>query len=312
MALFPGQGSQYPGMGRSLFANSQTAMRLFEEADDVLGFSLSKLMFEGPKEELKKTAIAQPAILLHSVACFQVAQESLHADIKMAIGHSLGEYSALVAASVIDFSQAIKAVWHRGRYMQEAVPQGQGAMAAVLGLDLAAIEEICHGLSQKSAQHYVCAANMNGPLQTVISGTLQGVQEASDACLRKGAKRVIPLEVSAPFHCALMKPVQQSMAPVLEQIDFRDAHFPIITNVSAQPVSNGSALRKLLIEQIISPVRFTESIQYMKEHLFPILTIEFGPQRTLSGLASRMVKEMSCYSVDEFADIQLVLERMNQ
>ncbi len=301
--LFPGQGSQYVGMGASFFA-SRAGARLVEEAESALGFSLTKIMLSGSQEELTSTAIAQPAILLHSIAAFMALKERHSLEIGCAIGHSLGEYSALVAAGVIKFSDAIKAVHIRGRLMQEAVPAGQGAMAAVLGMDAHKICEVIADCNSPSRSDYVAAANFNGPLQTVIAGTKEGIEKASVKLKLAGAKRIIELAVSAPFHCALMKPVEQRMTSILDAIQFSDASFPIISNVSAEPETKASRIKALLIEQITKPVRFTECVEKVRtQHLGSDGFIELGPKNALSGLVKKINDAMSIRAIDKMEDL---------
>lgn len=297
--LFPGQGSQYVGMGASIFSTAIGA-RLLSEAEESLGFGLKKIMLVGPDEELMSTAVAQPAILLHSVACYRLLQDRYAIDINYALGHSLGEYSALVAAGVLQFSDAIKAVHVRGRLMQEAVPKGQGAMAAVLGMDAHKICEIIEESGHSQAD-YVAAANFNGPLQTVIAGTKSGVAKASVKLKSAGAKRIIELLVSAPFHCALMKPVQQRMAVVLDGIAFNNPNFPIISNVSAQAETHADKIKTLLIEQIIKPVRFTECIETILSSGSTSL-VEVGPKNTLAGLVKKM-SDVRVQSIDNLENL---------
>lgn len=301
--LFPGQGSQYVGMGASFFS-APTAACLVEEAENALAFSLTSIMLNGSQEELKSTAIAQPAILLHSIAAYSVLRERQALTIGCAIGHSLGEYSALVAAGVLKFADAIKAVHVRGRLMQEAVPEGQGAMAAVLGMDAQKICELMGELGDENIDDYAAVANFNGPLQTVIAGTKEGIRKASEKLKSAGAKRIIELPVSAPFHCALMKPVQQRMKAVLDGIHFSDAQFPVISNVSAAPEIKGSRIKSLLIEQIANPVRFTECVNTVKERaLGSDAFIEIGPKNTLSGIVKKIDSESLIYNVDSIEDL---------
>lgn len=283
--LFPGQGSQYIGMGASVFS-TEIGARLLQEAEESLSLGLKKLMLVGSDEELTSTAIAQPAILLHSVACFRLLQDRYNIEINCALGHSLGEYSALVAAGVLQFCDAIKAVHVRGRLMQDAVPKGQGTMAAVLGIDALKICQILKESGQNQAD-YVAAANFNGPSQTVIAGTKSGVAKASLKLKSAGAKRIIELPVSAPFHCALMKPVEQRMAVVLDAISFNNPNFPIVSNVSAQAETRADRIKALLIEQITKPVRFTECIETVLS-LGAKNLVEIGPKNTLAGLVRKM------------------------
>lgn len=302
--LFPGQGSQYVGMGKGLFATSQGA-QLFSEAEDILSLPLKRLMFEGPSDELTKTAIAQPAILLHSIAAYHYVKNQIDFDISCGLGHSLGEYSALVIAGVLSFSDALRAVHIRGKFMQEAVPVGQGAMAAVLGMDATQIEEALAEFSDVSGKDYVSCANFNGPLQTVIAGTNAGIDKASQKLKSLGAKRVVLLPVSAPFHCALMKPVQQKMAEVLLAIDFNDAKFPIVSNVSAQAETSGHRIRELLLMQIACPVKFTDCVTHIKQHgLSKNGFLELGPKNALSGIVSKIDKDVLTVHIDVPEDIE--------
>lgn len=301
--LFPGQGSQYVGMGESFLTTAYKKM--FEEADDALGFSLTKLMFKGPLDELTATAIAQPAILLHSIAAFSLFVERRSPTITCALGHSLGEYSALVAARVLSLTDALRAVHTRGTLMQEAVPKGEGAMAAVLGMDAATITNALVEFADEKNADYVSCANFNGPGQTVIAGTVAGIKKASEKLKSLGARRIIELPVSAPFHCALMKPVQEKMATVLSAISFSDAHFPVISNVSAQPETNGERIKSLLIEQIASPVRFTDctrtiTTQQLRGHGY----VELGPKNTLCGIVKKIDEECLTSNVDTADDVE--------
>ncbi len=298
--LFPGQGSQYVGMGKDLFIENRT---LFEEAEDVLSFPLTRVMFEGPQVDLTATAIAQPAILLHSMAAFIYAKTHVDFQVVCALGHSLGEYSALVAAGVLSFSDAIKAVHIRGTFMQEAVPKGHGAMAAVIGMAAKDIILALNEFSDAERDDYAACANFNGPEQTVIAGTATGIAKATEKLKSLGARRVIPLSVSAPFHCALMKPVQQKMAEVLSSITFNDAEFPIISNVSAQKETSGDEIRRLLLLQISSPVRFTECVSYVKEQaFFGDGFLELGPKNALSGIVRKIAPDSLTLNVDRLED----------
>lgn len=302
--LFPGQGSQHVGMGRSFLAEPQFA-QLFEEADDTLSLPLKKLMLEGPIDELTKTAIAQPAILLHSVMALYALNNKLDARFTCALGHSLGEYSALVATGVISLRDALKAVHIRGKLMQEAVPVGFGAMSAVLGMDAHDIVQALAEFSDEKKPEYASCANFNGPLQTVIAGTKSGVARASEKLKSLGAKRIIDLPVSAPFHCALMRPVQEKMAEVLSAIQFYDAKFPIISNVSAQAETNGHSIRELLLLQIASPVRFTDCVTHvMKSNLKGDVYLELGPKNTLSSIVKKIDGDSIVNNVDGMTDLE--------
>ena len=276
-------------MGKALCDASDAARAVFEEADSVLGFALSRLCFEGPEEDLKQTANTQPAILTHSVAALadlRARSPERVQDASFAAGHSLGEYSAHVAAGVLTFSDALRLVRERGTFMQEAVPAGVGAMAAIVGLPPPEVDAAC-----REAAHgdVVAPANYNSPEQTVIAGHAAAVVRASQACLARGAKRAIPLPVSAPFHCALMSPARERMRPLLERAGFGQAHIPVVTNVDARAESSGDALRDALIRQIDSPVRWVESVQRLA-HEGVERALEIGPGNVLAGLVKRIDK----------------------
>lgn len=287
--LFPGQGSQSVGMGKTLVEASPAALAVFEEADAVLGFPLTRLCFEGPETELQQTANTQPAILTHSVAAFRDLEtrfpERLEAA-AFAAGHSLGEYSANVAAGALTFADAVRLVRSRGERMQEAVPSGVGAMAAILGLAPEAVEAACRDAAQGEI---VAPANFNSPEQTVIAGHTAAVARASALCTERGAKRAVTLPVSAPFHCALMAPARERMTPLLEAAVFREARWPIVTNVDASPATEGSALRRALVRQIDSTVRWVESVRRLAADGVT-RGLEIGPGTVLSGLVRRIDK----------------------
>jgi [acyl-carrier-protein] S-malonyltransferase len=285
--LFPGQGSQFVGMGKELYESSAPARAVFDEADVVLGFALSKLCFEGPEEELKRTANTQPAILTHSVAAWRDLEARFPEKIEwaaFAAGHSLGEYSADVAAGALPFAEAVSLVRSRGGFMQEAVPQGVGAMAAILGLPAPDVEAACR---EAAANEVVAPANFNSPEQTVIAGHAAAVERAGAACLARGAKKVIPLLVSAPFHCGLMKPARVKLKPLLERAGFTGAVLTIVTNVDARPEMEGARLRDALIRQVDSPVRWVESVQRLAAEGVN-RAIEVGPGSVLAGLVKRI------------------------
>ena len=278
-------------MGKALVESSEPARTVFEEADRVLGFSLSRLCFEGPEEELRLTANTQPAILTHSIAALADlrarAPEKLEGAVFTA-GHSLGEYSANVAAGSLAFADAVTLVRARGAFMQEAVPAGVGAMAAIVGLAPEAVDAAC----RESARGQVVApANYNSPEQTVIAGHAEAVARASEACLAKGAKRAIPLTVSAPFHCALMSPARERMRPLLEATVFTDAAIPVVTNVDAGPESSGGKLRDALVRQIDSPVRWVETVRRLAADGVD-RALEIGPGNVLAGLVRRIEKSI--------------------
>lgn len=285
--LFPGQGAQAVGMGKTLLERSAAARQTYAEADDALGFALSNVILEGPADELKRTATTQPAIVTTSIAAWRALEEAgAFASLtpSFAAGHSLGEYAALVAAGSLSFADAVRAVRARGTFMQEAVPEGVGAMAAVLGLDADSIRAVVAEVSTPEA--YVACANFNGPEQTVIAGTVAGVDAAAAALKAKGAKRVMPLPVSAPFHCALMKPVQPRLDDVLGGLSISAPRFPIVTNVEAAPNSDGGRVRALLVEQVTAPVRFTEITTTLFAQGVTTF-VEVGPGKALIGMVKR-------------------------
>ncbi|HTO76655.1 MAG TPA: ACP S-malonyltransferase [Thermoanaerobaculia bacterium] len=289
--LFPGQGSQSVGMGKALVAASPAARAVFEQADAVLGFPLTRLCFEGPEAELQLTANTQPAILTHSVAAFRDLEARFPERLEgaaFAAGHSLGEYSANVAAGALTFADAVRLVRSRGEQMQEAVPAGVGAMAAILGLAPEAVEAACRDAAQGEV---VAPANFNSPEQTVIAGHAAAVARASALCTERGARRAVPLPVSAPFHCALMAPAREQMTPLLEAATFRDARWPIVTNVDAAPATEGAALRRALVRQIDSTVRWVDSVRRLAADGVT-RGLEIGPGTVLSGLVRRIDKAL--------------------
>ena len=305
--LFPGQASQYPGMGKDLAANFAESRAVFEEADAALGFSISQLCFEGSEDALKRTENTQPAILTVSVAaCRALAARGIKPD--FAAGHSLGEYSALVAAGALEFSAAVKLVRQRGRYMQETVPAGEGAMAAILGLSPADVAEVC----KKAADgEVVSPANLNSPEQTVIAGSAAGVKRAVEIASQSGAKRAVILAVSAPFHCTLLTPAQQRLEPDLRAVTFSTPNFPIITNVDAEAITSGDEARESLIRQVTMPVRWLESVREMIEQGVNIF-VEVGPGKVLSGLLRQIDRSVRCFNVEDAASLQATLDKITQ
>ena len=293
--VFPGQGSQSVGMGQDLAARFPEAKATFEEADAALDFRLSKLCFEGPEDELRRTENTQPAILAVSVAAYRVLAARVPLQPALAAGHSLGEYSALVAAGALSFGDALRVVRARGGFMQAAVPERVGAMAAVLGLPADLVTEACvdaaHG-------EIVAPANMNAADQTVLSGIAAAVERAGAACKARGAKRVLPLPVSAPFHCALMEPARKRMAAVLDHIVLNAPAYPVVSNVLALPVQDPARIKALLLEQIVAPVRWYESVLHM--HQVGVRTfVELGPGKVLSGLLRRSTQDCRLLHVED-------------
>lgn len=293
--LFPGQGSQFVGMGKSLCESSRAARETFAEADAALGFALSRLCFEGPEEELTLTANTQPAILTHSVAAWRDLAERFPGRLDgaaFAAGHSLGEYSADVAGGSLGFAEAVLLVRERGRFMQDAVPAGVGAMAAIMGLAPDEVEAACREAAQGEA---VQAVNFNSPEQTVIAGHAAAVARASAACRARGARRAIPLPVSAPFHSSLMAPAREKMKPLLLAAAFADPKLPVVTNVDAAAELSGARLRDALVRQIDSPVRWVASVQLLAREGVD-RGLEIGPGGVLAGLVRRIDRSMNVES----------------
>jgi [acyl-carrier-protein] S-malonyltransferase len=302
--LFPGQGSQAVGMGRDLSEKFPVAKKTFEEADDALGFSLSKLCFEGPEEQLKLTEFTQPAIFTVSIAAQRVLAEK-GVTPSLVAGHSLGEYSADVAAGVLSFTDAVKTVRNRGRYMQEAVPAGEGAMAAILGLAPEAVIEVCTRAAAESGG-VVSAANLNSPEQTVISGAAAAVGKAATLLKEAGAKKVVMLAVSAPFHCALMMPAQNRLFEDLKDTSFSAPNVPIVTNVDAAVVTDAEQLRDALIRQVTGAVRWVESMRLLIDQK-PTHFIEVGPGKVLSGLMRQIDRSQTVLHVNDEASLEKTL-----
>jgi [acyl-carrier-protein] S-malonyltransferase len=308
--LFPGQGSQAAGMGKDLYDNFPVAKETFAEADAALGYPLSQLCFEGPEEKLKLTEITQPAILTVSVAAYRVLREKGAPSPAFVAGHSLGEYSAHVASGTLSFADAVKTVRNRGKYMQEAVPVGAGAMAAILGMSIDALEEVCREADGDNPKA-VAPANINSPSQIVISGEAAAVQRAADLAKSKGAKRAIMLPVSAPFHCALMQPAQDRLAQDLRQLQFNDAQFPVIKNIDAEPTTSGEQAREAMIRQVTGAVQWVKTVQRLFAEGVTHFA-EVGPGKVLCGLTGQVGKEAKrevlCSNVEDSVSLDKTLE----
>ncbi|GIO06305.1 malonyl CoA-acyl carrier protein transacylase [Brevibacillus reuszeri] len=305
--VFPGQGSQFVGMGQALSEQSPAARQIFEEADAALGFSLSQLCFEGPEDELKLTANTQPAILTASIAVLAALKEK-QPDFSPAFvaGHSLGEYSALVAAGALSFADAVKTVRSRGQFMEEAVPAGQGAMAAVLNMDRAALHAVCEEVT--ASGHPVQLANLNSPGQIVISGSAEGVKLAGEQAKAAGAKRVLPLNVSGPFHSSLMQPAADKLQAVLADVSVQDAAVQVIANVTARPVTEAATIVNSLIQQVSAPVLWEDSVQWMVEQGVTTF-VEIGPGKVLAGLIKKIAPaDTTIISVQDMDSLNELLD----
>ena len=304
--VFPGQGSQYVGMGKALSGDFAAAKKIFAEADDALGFPLSQLCFAGPEEVLKLTENTQPAILASSVAAFRVLQAEAPLRPTLVAGHSLGEYSALVAAGAIEFRDAVKIVRERGRLMQQAVPAGQGAMAVVLGLDSDATSSLC---AEASGDEIVAPANFNGGGQIVIAGSKRAVERAMVLAKERGAKRVLGLPVSAPFHCPLMRPAAEGLEALLRDVPVQAIKIGVVTNVEAEVNWSLERVKSLLVEQAIRPVRWEQSVRKLDE-LGVRQVIEVGPGKVLKNLIKRIAPTMTVENFDMPEDLSKVLAVM--
>lgn len=304
--IFPGQGSQAVGMGKDLFDNFAVAREIFIEADDALGFKLSEMCFSGDEVDLQLTANTQPAILTVSVAAYRAAiSEGLPKPVAVA-GHSLGEYSALVAAGVLDFSDAVRTVRKRGTYMQEAVPVGTGAMAAILGLDVETVEAGC----EEAAHGEICSpANINSASQIVIAGNAGAVDRACEILKEKGAKRAIKLNVSAPFHCALMKPAEDRLAKDLAELTYNEFEFPILHNVDAQSSSDTGRVAEKLTAQVSSPVHWLETVKNLSSGGIEKF-IEIGPGKVLTGLVRQINRESVYANIENTESLRNTLETL--
>ncbi len=301
--LFPGQGSQAIGMGKDLAERYQLARQTFEEADEALGVKLSQLCFEGPEDQLRLTQNTQPAILTASVAAWRVFRDKGVTPALLA-GHSLGEYSAHVAAGAISFGDAVRVVHNRGKYMQEAVPVGTGSMAAILGMRLDAVAAVCGD----AAQGEVCEpANINSPEQIVISGHTAAVERAAKLADERGAQRAKVLPVSAPFHCSLMKPAQERLAIDLNNMQFVAPKLPVVCNVHARPVEDAESARLALVHQVTGSVKWSESMQWLIDHGVQTF-VEVGPGKVLCGLIRQIDRSKKCLNVEDEASLKKTLE----
>lgn len=301
--VFPGQGAQKVGMGKDFYETNPTAKRLFEEADDALGYSIKEMCFNGPEEELRLTANTQPAILTMSVIAGKLLkEEGITPDI--VAGHSLGEYSALVLAGSIDFADAVRLVHKRGTYMQEAVPVGEGAMAAILGLDDPVLVEMCEKASEKGA---VQAVNFNCPGQTVIAGTVAGVEAAVALATEAGARKAVILPVSAPFHSTLMKPAAEKLAAELDSVSIRDASVPVVSNYTGRLEQSAADIKENLILQADHPVLWIDCVETMKSFGADVY-VEAGPGKTLGGFNKRIDKALENLNVEDRESLQKTLD----
>ncbi|HEY3315871.1 MAG TPA: ACP S-malonyltransferase [Bacillota bacterium] len=301
--IFPGQGAQYVGMGKELCERYPSARAVFEEVNDSLGMDLAKVCFEGPEEALKQTVNTQPAILAVSAACLAVLVEQ-GVTPEAAAGLSLGEYGALVAADSLDLGDAVRLVQRRGRYMQEAVPEGRGTMAAILGLGRAEVEQACR---EASATGVVEPANYNCPGQVVIAGETAAVDRAVAMAKELGATRVVRLAVSAPFHCRLLRPAGERLAEDLEQVELKEAVIPVVANVSADYVRQPEDIKRCLIDQVSRPVRWEESVRRMVDDGVNLF-VEVGPGKTLSGFLKRIVPEARTLNVEDGSSLEKLLD----
>lgn len=304
--IFPGQGSQNPGMGKDLADKFPAARQVFEEADEALGFTLSDLCFNGPAEQLQLTENTQPAILTTSVAALRVMESEGFPRPDFVAGHSLGEYSALVAGGALSLTDAVRTVRKRGEYMQEAVPVGTGAMAAILGADVETVAAAC----AEAAQGEVCSpANINSPNQIVIAGAAAAIDRAIEIVKARGAKRAVKLNVSAPFHCAMMMPAQDRLALDLNELEFKDLVPPVVTNVDARPINKGAEARDALVRQVSQPVRWLESVEFLATQGVQTF-IEIGPGKVLSGLVRQINRELRCLNVEDESSLRAAREAL--
>ena len=302
--LFPGQGSQTVGMGKEFYKAFSEAKKLFDDAGEILGFDIADLCFNGPDEKLMLTENAQPALLIHSIIALNMLRKN-GINATLAAGHSLGEYSANVAAGSIQFLDAVRLVHLRGRFMQEAVSVGVGSMAAVIGISLDNVRLLCDRVSKEG--FLVQPANINSHEQIVVAGHLKAVEEVSRLAKEEGAKKSVMLPVSAPFHCPLMKPAEIKLKKELEKIKFVDHQYPVVSNIQARPLTTGSSACEALIRQVCSPVRWAETMQYLIDQEIDV-AIELGTGRVLSGLMRRFNKKVKCFQVGDPNSLRTTVE----
>lgn len=302
--VFPGQGSQTVGMGKDFYDKYDIVRDIFKSADEALGFSITDMCFNGPEEELKKTYNTQPAILTMSVACYEVLkQRGITPDI--VAGHSLGEYSALVAAGALSFTDAVQLVRKRGQFMQEAVPLGEGSMAAIMGLDRDKVVEICRQVEAETG--VVQAVNFNCPGQIVIAGKTQAVEKANELLKAAGAKRAISLPVSAPFHSSLMQPAAVRLGAELDKVSVKDATIPVVVNVNGQIVTHGETIKELLVKQAASPVLWEDCVAQIV-NFGANAFVEVGPGKVLTGFTKKIVKDVETLNIEDEASLEKVLD----
>jgi [acyl-carrier-protein] S-malonyltransferase len=303
--IFPGQGAQYIGMGKELADNFKVARETFQEADEALKFSISSLCFNGPEEELKLTPNTQPAILTASIAALRVLSSETGINPVLLAGHSLGEYSSLITAQALNFSDAVQIVRLRGKFMQEAVPAGEGTMAAILGLEADEVQDICR---QSAQEEVVSPANFNSSWQIVISGHTEAVSRAVENALERGAKKAVMLAVSAPFHCSLMKPAAEKLKEALQDVPVCDINIPVISNADARPYPSKEEIKNLLVKQVNHPVRWEESMGEMVAKGVKTV-IEIGPGKVLTGLMRRITKEVKTLNLEDLKGLKEISQQ---
>jgi [acyl-carrier-protein] S-malonyltransferase len=305
--IFPGQGSQKVGMGQDIYEKSEKAKQIFNEADEALGYALSELCFQGPEDALRLTANTQPAILTTSIALYRALQEKHPLTPDFVAGHSLGEYSALVAAEALCFRDAVTTVHKRGTYMEEAVPAGLGAMSAIMNLKRDTLDEVCRSVSKEG--HVVEPANYNSPGQIVISGHAEAVKEAGEKAAEAGARRVIPLSVSGPFHSSLMKPAGERLQAALDEVTIQDAKVPVVANVTAEAARQAGDIRELLVKQVASPVLWEDSVRFMLDQGVTTF-VEIGAGNVLSGLVKKVDRKVKTISIQDMETLEQALTQL--